>query len=202
MSGAILRPSFADDLDGTLAEAFRLFARGVVDRRSAFHTPTLGTVGRGGGPRLRTVVLRAFDAGRRVLRFHTDARSAKAEEIEAGSGVALHVYDPGAKVQIRIEGRAALHAGDPIGDAAWSSSRRMSRACYAVTPAPGSALVEADGFILPTTDEEMDAGRVNFLAVLVTIERLEWLWLAHDGHRRAEFAFGPGDSVSRRWLVP
>ena len=38
-------PSFYNDLDGTLAESWRLIARGMADRRSPFHHPTLATLG-------------------------------------------------------------------------------------------------------------------------------------------------------------
>jgi len=54
-------------LDEIRADAFRLIARGVADRRSPFRTPTLATVGVDGRPRLRTVVLRAFDAAARRI---------------------------------------------------------------------------------------------------------------------------------------
>ena len=60
----------------------------------------------------------------------------------------------------------------------------------------------ADAFALPSTDEEIAAGRVHFRAVVITIETLEWLWLAHGGHRRAEFRVAPDGAVSARWLVP
>ena len=43
------------------AHALRLLARGAADRRAAFHTPTLSTVGLDGRPRARTVVMRGLD---------------------------------------------------------------------------------------------------------------------------------------------
>jgi pyridoxamine 5'-phosphate oxidase len=69
-------PSFYDDLDGTLAEAWRLISRGVADRRSPFHHPVVATIGGDGAPQARTVILRACDPAAQRLRFHTDARSA------------------------------------------------------------------------------------------------------------------------------
>lgn len=202
MAGVTARPSHADDLDGTLAEAMRLIARGASDRRSPFHTPSVATIGCDGRPKLRTVVLRAFDPVARTLRFHTDSRSAKIAELEADPSIALHGYDPAAKIQIRIEGRATIHGDDPIGEAAWSASQRMSRACYAVVPGPGTPMAGAGDFTLPETDVEIGTGRIHFRAIVVAMDRLEWLWLAHGGHRRAEFAFAPGAEVSARWLVP
>ena len=63
-------------------------------------------------------------------------------------------------------------------------------------------MVAADAFSLPSTDDEIAAGRVHFRAVVITIETLEWLWLAHGGHRRAEYVFAADGGVSARWLVP
>lgn len=48
-----LPPAHAGDLDAVLAEAFPCFCAGVADRRSAFHTPTIATMGADGAPRRR-----------------------------------------------------------------------------------------------------------------------------------------------------
>ncbi len=197
------RPSFADDLDGTLEEAFRLLARGKADRRSPFHTPCIATLGPDGRPRLRTMVLRAVDPSRRTLRFHTDARSDKAAELSADDRAAVHFYDPGAKIQIRLEGRAILHGHDALADEAWAQSRPMSRACYGVMPGPGERLDAAGGFSLPADEAASAAGREHFRVVLFVFERLEWLWLEHAGHRRALFLWEDGlPRPESRWLVP
>jgi hypothetical protein len=86
-------PSHADDLTEVLAEAFRLLARCVADRRSAFRTPTIATVGRDGAPRIRTTVLRRFEPAARRLTRHTDRRAAKLTDIAHEPRVAVHVYD-------------------------------------------------------------------------------------------------------------
>ncbi len=196
-------PSFYDDLEETRAQALRLLSRGVADRRSPFHTPTIATIGLSSAhPRLRTVVLRAFDPVRPSLRFHTDRRSQKIAEIRANPQVAVHAYDPSAKIQIRMEGWARLHVDDAVADAAWTSSRLMSRQCYGVEPGPGSAIDEGGAFVLPEPTEEATAiGREHFCAVTVEIGSLEWLYLAVSGHRRAHFDW-TGDGWFGRWLAP
>ncbi len=190
------RPAHADDLEACLAEAVRLLGRGVADRRCAFHTPTLGTLGRDGAPSLRTVVLRGFDAAMRTLRVHTDARSAKAAEAAHDPRVALHFYDPGHRIQVRLAGRAALHSADAVADAAWAATQRQSRFCYAITPAPGTPIAAP----LPAPADDAGA-RPNFLVVCVTFDRLEWLWLAAEGHRRALFTWA-GGARAGQWLTP
>jgi hypothetical protein len=202
----VQHPSFYNDLDETLAECWRRLSRGVADRRSPFHSPTVATVGRDGVPRARVVILRGCEPSARRLRFHTDRRSDKAAELSANPALALTGYDPAAKLQIRVEGRATLHLDDPVADAAWESSRSFSRVCYGVAPGPGTPIAHGDGFALPQDEAEIAAGRANFCAVVIAIERLEWLYLAHDGHRRARFTLnGAGQAEAQfagQWLTP
>jgi pyridoxamine 5'-phosphate oxidase len=195
-------PSFYDDLGETLAEAWRLIARGVADRRSPFHHPVVATLGTDGAPQARTVILRGCDVPVRTLRFHTDARSEKAREITADARAALHFYDPGAKIQLRLSGAASLHRDDAVADAAWEGSRVFSRQCYGIAPGPGTPIAAGSDFTLPdVTDEATAAGRAQFTAVTVTIDALEWLYLAAAGHRRARFDWRD-DSLVAEWLTP
>ncbi|MCU0884425.1 MAG: pyridoxamine 5'-phosphate oxidase family protein, partial [Beijerinckiaceae bacterium] len=160
-------PAFYDDLAETRAQAWALLARGVADRRSAFHAPTLATVGLDGRPRARVVILRGCDTGRATLRFNTDRRTAKFAEIAANPLVALTGYDAGAKIQIRIEGRASLHVDDALADSAWAAARPFSRVCYGTAPAPGTMLEAGGDFSLPSEDADIAAGRAHFSAVVI-----------------------------------
>lgn len=191
------RPAFADDLAATRAEAFALLARGVADRRSPFHTPTLATIGLDGAPRARTLVLRGFDAPTRTLRLHSDARSGKQAELMHDPRACLHLYDPGHQVQIRLEGQATLHRDDALADAAWEASRPFSRLCYGITPAPGTPVPEP-----PPAPSEVAGGRAHFMALRLAFTRMEWLWLAAAGHRRARFTWDAAGREEATWLVP
>ncbi|HEY8567444.1 MAG TPA: pyridoxamine 5'-phosphate oxidase family protein [Beijerinckiaceae bacterium] len=193
------QPAFYDDLDASLREAWRLLARGVVDRRSPFHTPVIATIGRDGAPRARIVVVRGVDGEARTVRFHTDRRTAKAEEIGRDARLALIAYDAPAKIQIRLEGRASLHASDAVADEAWVGSRPFSKVCYGTNPPPGTVIPAGEGYSLPPA-EEVETGRSNFSAVLLQVESLEWLYLDRAGHRRARFTFGAAPTAT--WLVP
>lgn len=194
-------PPFYDDLGETLRTSWALLVRGTADRRLALHTLTLATLGLDGRPRARTVVSRKVDPAARAVRFHCDRRSDKFAELRADPRVALHGYDDAAKIQLRLEGRATLHTDDPLAEEAWTGSRETSRIAYGTRPAPGATLGEGGAFALPASAEEIAAGRENFCAVSVEVGRLEFLYLAREGHRRARFAWS-GDDVVSAWLAP
>jgi pyridoxamine 5'-phosphate oxidase len=194
-------PGHLDDLDLTHAEAWGLLGRGVADRKCAFHSPAVATIGLDGHPRSRTVVLRAVDHPSRSLQFHTDRRSAKVAELQADPRASVLFYDAGWKVQIRIGGQATLHDEDLVGAEAWHRTRPMSRVCYTQSSAPGSIATEPAVAVLP--DPRGDAfARENFVAVRITVLTLEWLYLAHAGHRRALFTYAPDKAVTSTWLAP
>jgi hypothetical protein len=195
---------FYDDLDETFAELWARLVRGAADRRSGFHTIQVATAGLDGGARVRTVVLRGAYKAAGSLRFHTDARSGKIAEIAADPRVEVCAYDPKAKIQARLSGRATVHEADPVAAAAWAATRPQSRVCYRAPVAPG-AVVEAPGAADPgpaqRAPEDPDEGLAQFRPVVVTADRIEWLYLAARGHRRARFV-RTGDGWSGVWLAP
>lgn len=193
-------PPFYDDLDATFTELWRLLAEGAAHGRSGFHLPTLATLA-GEGPRLRTIVLREAEPRAGTLRFHCDRRSDKAFELAENPACALAVYDAEAKIQIRIEGRAVLHTDDAVAEAAWAGSRPMSRVCYAAEPPPGTALLAGNAYTLADEATAARTGRRNFCAVVVTAQRLDFLYLDRRGHRRAAWC-RDGDGWDGGWVAP
>jgi pyridoxamine 5'-phosphate oxidase len=195
--------TLSDDLEATSAQAWAMLLEGVTNRQAAAHHPVVATGSIEDGPRLRTVILRFVDADRQILRFHTDLRAQKIAELRADPRIALLVYDGAAKIQIRLEGQASLHSEDGVADFAWQASQRMSRACYATMPAPGTAIGAPDAYRPGRSDAASEGiGRPNFCAVQIKAARLEWLYLLHSGHRRAQFDYAPDGSVTSNWLVP
>ena len=187
-----------DDLDGSCAHAWALLTRGVKDRRSPFHTPALATVTQDGLPEIRTVVLRGCDSHARNLRFHTDTRSAKIAEMREQPHAALHFYDPGAKIQLRVRARLERLTGEAY-DAAWDNTRPMSRECYQVTQAPGAPLSAPADVVFDAA--ATNDGADHFAPVVAHVRQIEWLYLAARGHRRALFDF-TGAQPQHSWLVP
>ena len=191
------RPAHADSLEEVWAWAKRLLSRGVADRRSAFRYPTLANVDGAGLPRLRTVVLREFDPAARRLTIHTDRRSAKLRDIRTGARVALHIYDQAAAIQIRLDAVAVVYLDDPMAQGAWARTPLPSRLGYAMEPPPGTPVS-----VPPDTPGDPEAGACNLAVLQVTFDRLEWLWLGHDGHRRAAFTWDEADGCEATWLAP
>ena len=194
-------PAFYDDLDATRQHALKLIARGVKDRRSAMHILTVATTGLDGAPRVRTVVNRGYNPDTREVRFHTDRRSPKLQEIKAEPRVAVQLYDPKAKIQLRLDTRATFHESGPLRDEAWEATRPFSRACYRVEVAPSMAVAEPSQVTF-ASDEDPDEGFDNFVPVTLRIYAMECLYLAHQGHRRARFTWDESDIIQATWLVP
>ena len=184
-----------------LKEAWRLICTGATDRKSSFHLPTIATVDRDGAPNLRTVVLREVDPDRRTLRFHTDNRSPKIQELKTEPRVALHAYDPALQTQLRFAGHAKIHHRDTPSQTAWEESAPMSRLCYAAPDATG-AIVSVPPTALRLNDVRDGEGYENFCAVVLTVVRLEWLYLGASGHQRALFEWDANGFVSANWVAP
>ena len=192
------RPAHYNDIDAVERAAWDFMVRGALSRKSAFHQVTLATVDAAGLPQARTVVLRGADRAERQLRFHTDARSRKASELSASPKCSLLLYDHGAKVQVRVNGTAMVHAEAPVAEGIWQGMRDMSKACYRQGVAPGTSMDTADGaegLLLSDAD-----GYGNFVVVTVAVDGFEWLYLAAAGHRRAHVRYG--STPERRWLAP
>lgn len=196
-----------DNLDDVLADIWMRLVRGGADRKSAFHTPVVGSIGVDGHPRQRIMVLRKCDEAAMTMRFHTDLRSDKVAEIGGAPIVNILGYDATAKIQIRVSGIASIeHEGVTV-DAAWAASNASSRRCYLAQPGPGT-VSETPSSGLPLSVEsrvpdiaETESGRANFAIMMVKLDSLEWLYLAHDGHRRARFVWDDG-AWRGEWLIP
>jgi pyridoxamine 5'-phosphate oxidase len=193
-------PPFYNDLELSRQKAFHLLKRGVKDRRSGYHLYQIATLTAEGLPTVRSVVNRHFDPDYRSLRFHTDVRGRKVDELRACPDICVHSYDPRPNIQIRLFGRAQLHEKDVLRQKAWEATRHFSRECYRMVPPPGSVLPDPVSAEPPTASYD-DEGFDNFIPVSVIFDRFEWLYLCHKGHRRAEFVW-KDEHWQGQWLAP
>ena len=202
-------PAYYDDLDLSFEEAWGLIAVGLSNRHSPAHMPTVGTVDATGTPQLRIMVLRDVLRDARLLRFHTDSRSIKADQLRQNPATSVLIYDHPAKIQIRFSGKTHLAHKGEVADTAWAASTPFARRCYMAVAAPGTPVAEPSSglpeWIQGKQPDEADLlnYRDNFAALLVEIDTIEWLYLANAGHRRARWQW---DDVQKlwqgSWLVP
>jgi pyridoxamine 5'-phosphate oxidase len=179
-------------------QSWELLRQGVASRRHAFHHPVVATLGVGGAPKSRVVILRSADESSQTLRFHTDTRSEKWRELLTHSSISMTFYDEIERVQLRAEGKADLHWNNVLAQDAWDKSQPMSRVCYGIVPGPGVPVEQGDDYTLPD-QLNYAAGYSNFGVVVVNLLRLEWLHLRQARNQRALFDF---KNNTAQWLVP
>ncbi len=201
-------PGFYNDLTQTLAEIQRLGEEGAVNRKAAAHHPVVATIDTNGFPNQRVMILRECNWAKSTLRFHTDLRSDKIAHITAQPRASALIYDEAAKLQIRLSGRLSIEHEDAAEDA-WNASTEFARRCYMTQSAPGSAANAPISGLpdwiegkQPTLDMLRDA-RENFAILWFEFDRIDWLYLANSGHRRARFVKGAeSTSWACEWLIP
>ena len=171
--------------------------------------PAVGTVDDSGGPQMRVMVLRDVSREHRTLRFHTDTRSTKADQLKQKNAASVLIYDHPAKIQIRLSGEAHLVLEGDIADAAWSSSTPFARRCYMAEAAPGSSSIKPSSGLpdwiegKQPEEDQLAEYRSNFATMIVDVTTIEWLYLANAGHRRARWHFDMAkNSWTGGWLVP
>ncbi len=194
-----------ETLEAVLTDCRNRLIRAPRDRKAPMHTPVIVT----GDVDARVMVLREFDSTAWRLRFHTDSRAPKAQVIDADPRVAVLFYDKGAKVQIRARGVGEiLRDGEQV-DRAWAASTNFARRCYlgegpgAGSDSPTSGLPPEFEGVEPD-DAQLIPARENFALLRITLTAFDWLYLAHTGHVRAQFARGSADVANweGRWVSP
>ena len=184
---------------------WQVLTHAVGTARHPFHTPAVATL-EGNQPRVRVVVLRHADSAHLTLRFHTDARTPKVAQMQAGSRVELCFYSPDDRLQVRCAGIARVHHNDEVAEEKWQASALLSRRCYTTPYAPGdlsatpTSGLPADLEGREPTEEEANPGYAAFCVVEVAIQEIDALLLAFTGHRRAKWS--AVDEWKGTWLIP
>ena len=189
------------DAEACYARVAGHLAVGVADPRHPFHWPAVATVD-GDRPAVRTVVLRSFDPEARTATFHTDARSAKIDQLRRDPRVDMHAYDNLARLQIIIIASAELHHADDLSRAEWLGVTPKSRATYALPLPPGVVIPADDPVAALEPVEDVDSvAYENFTAVVCKVTEIEILELLPAGNRRASLTW-PGGVLTLNRLSP
>ncbi len=177
---------------GTLYDhAWHRLVRGVHDRHAPARHPTLATVSPDGLPKVRTVVLRAADKPQGRLEIHTNLHSSKIADLMAKPLAALHVWDHGSRLQIRVEAEVEIASGAAVADT-WAWVPNRSRTAYGSSHTPGHPIPSALAY-----DNAPDLA--VFAVLHLNIRALDLLHLGVD-HRRAQFT--RASHWAGQWLVP
>ncbi|MEL7446934.1 MAG: pyridoxamine 5'-phosphate oxidase family protein [Pseudomonadota bacterium] len=189
-------------LDQVQDDLTRRMVRAYKDRKSPLHTPVVVT----GDIAARVMVLREFDSAAWTLRFHTDSRAPKVGVIDSDPRMSVLFYDKGAKIQIRANGTGEVLRDDLVAGRAWDRSTNFARRCY-LGEGPGSASDEPSSGLpsefegVEPTDEQLIPARENFAVLRISLTSLDWLYLAHTGHVRAQFERSD-TGWEGRWVTP
>jgi 3-hydroxyisobutyrate dehydrogenase len=177
---------------------------GASKSRNPFHTPSVATLSKG-ELSMRTVVLRKALPLERELRFHTDIRSVKWDDLLTNPSISALFYDAEERIQLRLKGKAVLHHTNDMTAKAWETTSLSSRKCYLTLHSPSSFTdsstsglsedMEQENYTL----EESEVGYTNFGIVSIQVQSIDWLWLNHAGHRRAFFDYSDGVF---QWMIP
>jgi pyridoxamine 5'-phosphate oxidase len=201
------KPSFPTEPSVILDSVWNAVVRGKADRRHPFHHPALATVSADGTPAVRTVVLRHADRDAPEIGCHTDARSPKVAEIAVRPTTSWLLYDPGARLQLRVSGPTRVLTSGPEHAEAWRATRVFSRRCYLAPHAPSTAAegpdpnLPADLIDANPSAERSEQGRDAFAVVRTSVASVEWLHLAAAGHARGRFVY-TGKDWTHEWLRP
>jgi pyridoxamine 5'-phosphate oxidase len=177
---------------------------GAKKSRTPFHTPSIATLANG-EVSLRTVVLRKTLPVERELRFHTDIRSPKWNELAINTSISALFYDASERIQLRVKGKAVLHHTNDLTAKAWETTSLSSRKCYLTLHSPSNFAdsstsgltedIEQENFTLA----ESEVGYENFGIVSIHVQSIDWLWLNHAGHRRTFFDY---ENKQYNWMIP
>jgi len=201
----LIRENYTDySLNELEQDCWNRLVTGAIKSRNPFHTPSVATLSKG-EVSMRTVVLRKALTEERELRFHTDVRSIKWDDLMINPAISALFYDADARVQLRIKGTAELHHENNITAKAWETTTLSSRKCYLTLHSPSSFTdsstsglsedIEQEKFTL----SESEVGYANFGIVSIRVQSIDWLWLNHSGHRRAFFDY---EKESYQWMIP
>lgn len=190
-------PGSYSHIDETLDSAKLILSEAVSNTQTLFHTPVVSTINENKIVS-RVMVLREFNFDKKILRFHTDNRAAKIDNLTKNPSSTVIGYDADLKIQIKMQGHAKVHIDDEVAKIAWNESTPRSKKCYSVKGGSSKKIENPGDYDI--TNFEVEDGYQNFAVIIFNFLSLEFLYLKSSGHRRALHDWY--DDYSSTWLVP
>ena len=190
-------PDSYSHIDETLDSAKLILSEAVLNTQTLFHTPVVSTMYENKIVS-RVMVLREFNFDKKILRFHTDNRAAKIDNLTKNPSSTVIGYDADLKIQIKMQDQAKVHIDDEVAKIAWNESTPRSKKCYSVKGGSSKKIENPGDYDI--TNFEVEDGYQNFAVIIFNFLSLEFLYLKSSGHRRALHDWY--DDYSSTWLVP
>ena len=199
-----MQPAYYEDFKEIKKKIWSMLDDAVTNRSSQFRIPVFicGDQKDFDG---RIVVLRKSDQSNNLVQFHSDIRSDKIAKLKSNKNASMLFYDKEEKIQVRLKVECIINHSNEITKESWSKTGHISRKCYLVENGPGTESPNPTSGLKPELDnfeftmEQSEEGYKNFTVIQCKIKRIEWLYLAAKGHRRARFEL---DNNKEYWLVP
>jgi len=195
------------DLNAIEKDLWIRLLNGSLKSKNSFHTGSLATFAENEHEQ-RTVVLRKVDTAHKILRFHTDIRSPKVKMIRSNNSVHWLFYCDKCRLQFRMKAIASIHHDDDKTQSAWKETSLNSRKCYLSKTLPGYEIQSPESGLTAHvlnqdfSMEESENAYQNFAIVETYISSIDWLWLNHEGHKRARFEYQDQQLIKSSWLNP
>ena len=197
--------SYYENLTEIQKKVWDLLTDAVKNRNSEFRTPVF-ICGNDKDLDGRVVVLRKVNTNENFIQFHSDIRSSKITKIKKNPSCSMLFYGKEEKIQLRLKINCEINYKNQITKESWEKTGHVSRKCYLVTESPGTISKKPTSGLngkfndFDFTKEESEQGYKNFCVIKCKIQRIEWLYLAAKGHRRA--LINLNGSKKFTWLVP
>ena len=195
-------PMIDDQIEyqGINQAAWKRLSDAADDQTHPMRLLTVATRDEHGWPDARILVLRGADRTLHCLWFYTDARSAKAAQLDKCPHACAIGYDPRDGVQLRVRGNVKLHRDSELAERHWEQVEFHVRNAYAVPLKPGQPLMRPDPRMRMHRDQlaadDRAEGRRNFAVIELIIDEIEWLQVSDVEDRRAVIRAADGWRVT------
>jgi 3-hydroxyisobutyrate dehydrogenase len=199
-----MQPAYYENFSEIKNKIWSMLNDAVTNRDSPFRIPVF-ICGNQSDLDGRIVVLRKSDQINNILQYHSDIRSKKIDKLKTNKNAAMLFYDKEEKIQVRLKVECIVNHDNEITKESWSKTHHISRKCYLIDNGPGTKSDIPTSGLKPELDnfdytkEQSELGYKNFTVVQCKIKKIEWLYLAAKGHRRAKFDL---ETNKDTWLIP
>jgi general stress protein 26 len=179
------------------SQIWKELGRASLDRHHEWRTPVLASADADGLPDARTVVLRQVDALAGQLTFYTDSRSPKAAQLQAKASAMLVFWSARLSWQLRVRVACSVITSGPEVDTLWQGVKHLAAAGDYLAPLPPGTVLSPGSGMADADKANEPAPTHSFSLLRAQVQRMDWLELSREGHRRAQLS--ANDWV---WLTP